>query len=97
MEVVVENLVDEATLGGIVVEVVFCVKAALPVGLVVNEPLLTGLMLCVLIVGILRKTRAGGNWLIGGMIAGLSEELVAVDQRRDGVAVSRFHSLCGSR
>ena len=93
MEVVVENLVDEATLGGSVVEVMSCVKAALPVGLVVNEPLLMGLMLCVLIAGILRKTRAGGNWLIGGMIAILSKELVAVDQRRDGVAVSRLHRL----
>lgn len=72
IEVVVENFVVEATLGGSVVEVLFCVNAALPVELVVNEPLLTPLPVCVLMAGgIFRKTRAGGNWLIGGMIARL--------------------------
>jgi hypothetical protein len=62
-------LVEEITLGESVVEVPEGDMDSLPVGLVVNEALLTLLLACVLMAGgILRKTRAGGNWLIGGMV-----------------------------
>ena len=70
MEVVVENFVVVMTRGRSVVGALEAVIATLPVGLVVKGLRLIPLLAWVLMpCGMLRNTRAGGNWLIGGMIA----------------------------
>lgn len=87
---VVENLAAELTCCAEVGERRVAGPVALAVVLVVNDGLRTPVVGCAFTPGgIFRNTLAGGNWLMGGMVAGvgLSEELVAIDQRRDGVAV----------
>ena len=80
--VVVENLAAELTCCAEVGDRRVVELVVLAVVLVVNDGLRTPVVACAFAPGgILRNTLAGGNWLIGGMIAGsvLSEELVAID------------------
>ena len=94
MEVVVENLAVELTRCVVVGDSRATALGDLTEGVVVNDGRLTPVVGCVFTPGgIFKKTLAGGNWLMGGRIAGrfLSEELVAIDQRWDSVAVPRLH------
>jgi hypothetical protein len=92
--VVVENLAVELTLCVVVGDRKATELGVLAEGVVVNDGRLTPEVGCVFTPGgIFKKTLAGGNWLMGGMISvlDLSEKLVAIDQRRDRVAVPRLH------